>query len=136
MAHTTEFRKKTPEKWRRVWDQLYSGKNIMILLEPLISEIYYQIEGLSGKSAARHYLFRLKGMQNTVIPLSDMDKVAFLAGEIKMRYKQDKISLVDSYLIAAAIKERATIYTTDHAVRDSARQEKCEVQYLPKQSLS
>jgi predicted nucleic acid-binding protein len=135
MVHTTEFQEKTPEKWKKTWNQVYLGKYIMILVEPLVSEIYYQITGLSGKSAAQRYLFKLKGMQNTDIPQREMDGIAFLAGDIKMKHKQHNISLVDSYNIAAAIKENATIYTTDLGVRDSARKEKCVVDFLPKESL-
>jgi predicted nucleic acid-binding protein len=136
MVHTTEFRRRTPEKWKRVWEQVYSDKYKLVLLEPLITEIYYQIVSLCGKIDAQCYLLKLKGIKNTdIIPHNKMDGVAFLAGDIIMKYKRHKISLVDSYIIAAAIKEKASIYTTDHGVRDSAKQEKCVVDYLPKESL-
>jgi predicted nucleic acid-binding protein len=136
MVHTAEFRRRTPEKWVRLWNQLYSGNRILVLIEPLISEIFYQIEKLSSKAAAQKYIFRIKGMQNTdVVPHADGDKIALLAGEIRYKHRQRNVSLVDSYIIATAIRENAAVYTTDHGVRDSAREEKCEVQYLPKESL-
>jgi hypothetical protein len=42
MAHEAQYRRKTPEKWQRIWSQLLAGRYILILTEPLISEIYYE----------------------------------------------------------------------------------------------
>lgn len=136
MAHLAEFQRKTPEKWKRIWNQFFSNNYIMIFTEPLISEIFYQIERKAGKDAARLYLFRLKGKRTMrVVPDKDGDKLAFLAGHIRVKHDRQGISLADSYTIAAAIMEGAVIYTTDHGVRDAARQEKCQVSYLPKEAL-
>lgn len=136
MVHLAEFKHKTPEKWKRIWNQFFSNNYIMILTEPLISEIFYQIEISGGKGAAQSYLLRLKGMKNArVIPDKDGDKIAFAAGEIRVRHRRHNISFVDSYTIAAAIIERAVIYTADHGVRDASKQEKCQVSYLPKEAL-
>jgi predicted nucleic acid-binding protein len=136
MVHTTEFRNRTPEKWEKIWKEVYSGKHLLILLEPLITEIYYKIVSLCGRNDAQCYLLKLKSMKNTnIIPDSKMDEVAFLAGDIRMKHNLHNLSLVDSYIIAAAIKEKASIYTADHGVRISAKQEKCIVYWLPKESL-
>ena len=137
MAHLAEYQGKTPEKWKRILKQLFSGNYMMILTEPLISEIFYQVEIRDGKSAAQSYLLKLKSMKNVhVMPDKDGDIMAFAAGSFKVKHKRHKVSLVDSYIIAAAVTEGATIYTTDPGVRDAAKQEKrCHVDYLPKEAL-
>lgn len=136
MAHLAQFQSKTPEKWKRIWNQFFANNYIMILTEPLISEIFYQLESDAGKDVARSYLLRLKSRKNLrIAPDKDGDKLAFLAGHIRVKHAGRGISFVDSHVIAAAITETAVIYTTDHGIRDAAKQENCQVSYLPKESL-
>jgi len=136
MAHLAEYKGKVPEKWQRVWNQLSLDIGILILTEPLVSEIYYRIAILDGQIAAERYLLTLKSKKNIrVIPRGDGDKMAFQAAKYKLKHKRHGISVVDSYILAAALTERATIFTADHGIRDAGNEEKCSINYIPKEEL-
>lgn len=137
MAHLAEYKHKTPEKWQKYWNSLYSGEDILFLTEPLVSEVYYVIKKESGSNAAECYLIRLKGMKNVkVIPKNDGDKMAFQAGELKVKYHENNISLVDSYVIASALTEHATICTSDEGIQKAASAENLCVNFIPKKALT
>jgi predicted nucleic acid-binding protein len=136
MAHIAEYKGKTPEKWQRVWNQLSLDRSIIILTEPLVSEIYYRIAILDGQIAAECYLLTLKSKKNIrIIPCGDGDKMAFQAAKYKLKHRRHGISVVDSYVLAAALIERATIFTADHGIRDAGNEEKCSINYIPKGEL-
>lgn len=134
MAHVAEYRKRTPEKWQVFWNHLKTGRAVLILTEPLISEIYYRIQMQGGKDDAENYLVVLKSRKNVrVIPEYDGDKMAFEAGRLKVKHSD--LSLVDCYILAAALTEGATVFTADQGIMEAAAKEGCKVSFIPKRAL-
>jgi rRNA-processing protein FCF1 len=70
-----------------------------------------------------------------VIPKGDGDKMAFQAGAIILRHKKHNISMVDSYILSAAMTEGAIILTADNGIREAAEEEHCEVNFIPQKEL-
>ncbi|WP_337862300.1 hypothetical protein [Nitrososphaera sp.] len=107
------------------------------MTEPLISEIFCRIEMLDGGIAAQCYLLALKNRKNVrIVPDGGGDKMAFQAGGLlKLKHKTHSISIVDCYVLAAAQIERAVIYTADHGIWHAAKEEKCNVSFIPKEGL-
>jgi predicted nucleic acid-binding protein len=136
MAHEARYRNKTPPKWQIIWNQLVSGKYFMVLTEPHISEIYNVLEILGGAIGAECYLRLLKGMSNVkVVPSGDGDKMAFTAGQLVRKHRNHNISIVDAYIIAAAVMNKAMIYTADEGLMKAAKKERCEVNFIPGEEL-
>ncbi len=77
----------------------------------------------------------MKGLRN--IKMVDIDdNSAFEASRLYLSMRKHSISLVDSFVLAIAKKERAKVFTSDHKLRNAARDIKVEVNYLPRESLS
>lgn len=124
------FEDNLPEKWTRQWKEVRMGTSKLILIEPLISETYYKNVPKYGKKRCKEKVYWMKALPKIYIhPLDDND--AILAGDIKTHYKGKGLSLVDCFLIAVAKANNAKIFTTDTGVRDIARSEKVQVDYLP-----
>jgi len=120
-----------PEKWLRIWKQIRSGTYRLFLTEPVISELYYLIEENYGRDSATAKVLALKAMRHEL--QGDPDKLSFLAADLRARH--NNLSIADRFSIAAAIIYSGRLLTTDHGIRDAARKERCEVDYLPREEL-
>ena len=123
-----------PDKWRRHWKEATVGNKHLILFELLVAEIMNQLTIRKGQNASRNRMFWLKGLRNTWMVDVD-DNTAFEASRIYLSMKGHSLSLVDSFLLAIAKKERAKVFTSDHRLRDAARAIKIDVNFLPKDVL-
>ncbi|MEM4160687.1 MAG: PIN domain-containing protein [Thermoplasmata archaeon] len=119
-----------PEKWSRIWSEIRVGQRSLILIEPLVSEIYYKNVLRVGKKSAKDMIMWLKSLKKAEIHSLD-DNDAMNAGAIKVDYSNYDLSLVDCFLLAIARRYNALILTTDHSIRDAARNMKVEVNFLP-----
>ena len=121
---------KTPEKWDRIWREIRMGKRSLILIEPVISEIYYKNIPKFGMKKTKDRILGIKSYSRAeIISLDDND--AFNAGEIKIRFSNYNLSLVDCFLLSVGRKHKALILTTDHLIRDVAKKIGVEVNFLP-----
>lgn len=119
-----------PEKWIRYANEVRKGERILLLFEPLISEIFYKNEPKFGISTCREKIYWLKSLPKVEIhKLTDTD--ALDAGEIKIRNSQYDLSLVDCYLLSIGKRRNSIILTTDHGVRDVGKKIGVEVNYYP-----
>ncbi len=136
MVHHAIYKDKLPEKWAAKWRLIKSGKDILLLNEPQIAEIFFKLERSYGQDEARTYIFRIKCLDNSrLIPRKEDDNLSFYSGHIRNQYRKFGISSIDSYLISIAKHENATLFSTDLPLRNVARKEKISVDYLPKESL-
>lgn len=104
------------------------GQRGLVLIEPLVSEMYYMNVWKFGKKKTKDKILGLKSFKEAEeYSLDDND--AINAGAIKVDYKN--LSLVDCFLLSVAKKQNALILTTDHSIRDVARKLRVEVSFLP-----
>ena len=121
---------KTPEKWSRIWREIRMGQRGLILIEPLVSEMYYKNILKFGKKGTKDKILGLKSLKKVdIYPLNDND--AINAGAIKVDYSSSSLSLVDCFLLSVAKKQNALILTTDYPIRNVARKLKVDVSFLP-----
>ena len=124
------FSKNVPEIWERYVKQVRKGERILLLFEPLISEIFYKNEPNFGISECKTRILQLKALPKVEFhTLTDTD--AINAGEIKVRYKEYDLSLVDCYLLTVGKHRKSIILTTDHTVRDVGKKIDVEIIYHP-----
>jgi len=123
-----------PEKWRRQWKEATVGNKSLLLFEPLIAEIFYQLTRQKGESAAVNRILWLKGLPTITMVKLD-DNIAMDAGRFRRR-REFNISLVDAFALAISKKKRAELFTTDHGIRDAGKKIGVNVNYLPKEALS
>src|SRR5262249_19441580 len=132
-----------PEKWEEAWcDSAHTG--ILYIAEPLISEVYYQIAKRKGHDSARNCITKMKSLKGAKMFLSmEDDELAIEAAciRLKSQLKKNKkefgtLSMTDAYLVALARKMDSKLFTTDHVIRDSAREHGCKVDWLPKEELT
>jgi len=120
-----------PEKWKRPWNDIRRGLGTSYILEPVISESYYQLlrKGIS-KDQVENLIVRLKGVKG--VNVIDIDnKIAFLSGYYRWRFKMLSLSLVDCFLLAVGFKNKAKIYTTDEKLKIAAKKLNISCDYLP-----
>jgi len=123
-----------PEKWRRQWKEVTVGNKKLILFEPLIAEIMYQMIKEKGDGVASNRILWVKGLPNAeIVELND--HIAFAAARIFLKFKKYSISLVDSFSLAIAKSKRAEIFTTDYGLRRAGNDFKVRVNFLPKEAL-
>ena len=126
-----------PEKWQLAWNRCaYEGT--VLIMEPLVSEIYYQLAKAIGHESAQNGILKIKGLKGVrMFPIEEDDDLAMEAGRIHLKAQQNgsEVSFVDAYLIAICKKTGAMIHTTDHAIRDIARRYRCKVNWLPLNEL-
>lgn len=134
MVHISCFEDRVPNKWKRQWDQIRFGHYELLLTEPLISEIFYMLESEYGRDEAKTYILRLKSLRSTKI-LTDRDECAFLSAHLKHKYRKYNLSMIDSFILALGKIEKAQICTTDHGLRDAAKEERCNISFLPIESI-
>jgi predicted nucleic acid-binding protein len=119
-----------PEKWSMKWKFIREGRAELILIEPLISEVFYKNVPKKGKKVSKNKIFWLKSLKKGEIYRME-DNDAILAGEIKIKYSNKGISLVDCFLIAVGKRQSASLFTTDPGIRDVARKLNVKVDYIP-----
>lgn len=61
--------------------------------------------------------------------ISDNDAVK--AGQFYTKYRKFGLSIVDTYVLTVAERERARLVTTDKGLRDAARDADVDMDYLP-----
>ena len=118
-----------PEKWRRHWDDIKFGEAQMILIEPLVCEVYYKNVPQRGKRGTLDRILWLKSLPQITIYEPD-DNDALFAGDLKLRHPS-ALSIVDCFILAATRSTRARLITTDHSMRDAARRVGLRVDWLP-----
>lgn len=124
------FSENLPEIWDMYFKQVRKGERILLLFEPLISEIFYKNEPNFGISVCKDKIYQLKALPRVEIHrLNDND--AINAGEIKVRYSKYDLSLVDCYLLSIGKSRKCMIITTDHNVRDVGKKIDVEIKYHP-----
>ncbi len=133
MVHVSAVRE-VPDKWRRQWKEATIGNKTLILFEMLVAEIHSKLTLRKGQNASRNRMLWLKGLRNTKMVDVD-DNLAFEASRIYLRLRVHSLSLVDSFLLAIAEKERARVFTSDHSLRDAAREMRIDVNFLPEGAL-
>lgn len=117
-----------PEKWVRYANEIRKGERILLMFEPLISEIFYKNVPVFGISKCRDKIYWLKSLPKVEIhTLTDND--ALDAGEIKVQQLQYGLSLVDCYLLSIGKRRNSIVLTTDHGVRDVGKKIGVEVKY-------
>lgn len=117
-----------PEKWVRYSTGVREWKIVLLLSEPLISEIFYKNVSKFGHAECRKHILLLKSLSHVEIhSLTDSD--AINAGEIKIRLSQYGLSLVDYYLLSIGRPHKSIILTTDHGVKDAGRKIGVEINY-------
>ncbi len=119
-----------PEKWLRHWKDVKEGRGTLILFEPLISEIFYRNTPKLGKKACKDKILWLKSLPRAEIHQLG-DNEAIDAGNIKIDFAKNNLSLVDCFLLSVGKRYSCKIFTTDHSVRDVARELRINVDYLP-----
>jgi len=134
MAHAAAM-SGMPEKWRRAWKEVTIGHKSLILLEPLVAEMTSKLSPRIGIARARQRILWLKSLRNTSVVSPD-DNEAIEAGFAKMRYKAAGLSLVDAFILTIARRQGAKVFTTDRGLRDTCRESKVEVDFLPLEELS
>ena len=134
MVHVHAY-DRIPEKWQRQWKEATVGSKPLILFEPLIAEILYQLTEKKGYNTASSRIYWLKALSNTkIIPLDkDHDEIAFAAASAFKEFKEHGLSLVDSFSLVIAKEERADIFTTEHGLRDAGNDFGVRVSFLPKE---
>lgn len=106
------------ERIKKYFDNIFTGKSEGYILEINLAEFYYKTAEILGLETAE---VRYRMIRNSDIKQISTSKEATKeAAIIKLRNK-DKLSLADSFLIAEAKILKATILTTDKAVKEIAK---------------
>ena len=135
MVHLAFRGGRVPEKWTLMWTDIRHGRRSLILVESIVAETYYQISKTDGEDEALDHVLWLKGLLRTrVVPVDD--NLAMTAGRLRARYggKHD-LSLADCFALAAARHTGAQLVTTEHGLRDCARELRIDVSWLPRTIL-
>ncbi|PKP56708.1 MAG: hypothetical protein CVT89_05750 [Candidatus Altiarchaeales archaeon HGW-Altiarchaeales-2] len=117
-----------PEQWSQIWNQIRNKKALLILIEPVVSEMYYKNVQKFGDKEVVDKILWVKSLNTELYSLDDND--AIYAGKIKAKYPKT-FSLVDCFILAVANKRHALVLTTDHDIRDEANKIKVNVNYIP-----
>lgn len=116
-----------PGKWSDIWRNIRMGGQGIILIEPLVGEMYYKNAPKLGLKEVKNNIMGLKGFRKAeVYKLKDSDAIE--AGKIKLEHRD--LSLVDCFIMAVAKRHRAVILTTDPGIRDAAREMRIDVNFM------
>ena len=129
---TIVIKKRPSEIWSYKWEEIKEGRAYLLLFESLIAELFYQLIKRKQEKIVCEDILRIKGLPLTRIIQLD-DNFAFKAG--KFRYQFQEISTVDAFSIAIAERNKGMIFTTDHYLRNAAKEMNVKVSYLPKEEL-
>lgn len=128
MALVWALQHELPDKWVRSWDEVAGRRRQLLLFEPLISEVYYQLSRRINSMNAKSSIIGLKSNPGVIIhPLDDND--AILAGQFKNTFHG--LSLVDCYNLALAQRHKAKIFSTDIQLREAAKSKGVMIDYIP-----
>lgn len=95
---------------KKLLDEIKLGRAVGSTSEPNLAELYYKTCEKLGRETARiRYLSIRRYGLSIVAPDEGLSR---MAGELKCKYR-GKLSLVDAYIAAVAITERATLVTSD-----------------------
>ena len=119
----------TPEKWSRIWREIRMGQRGLVLIEPVVSELYYKNISRFGKKNTRDLIYGFKSMPRAEIHELD-DNDAINAGAIKIDYSSYGLSLVDCFLLAVGRRLRADVVTTDPSVREAGRKLGVKINFI------
>ncbi|PKP55722.1 MAG: hypothetical protein CVT88_08615 [Candidatus Altiarchaeales archaeon HGW-Altiarchaeales-1] len=122
-----------PQKWSQIWNRIRNKQSHLILIAPVVSEIYYKNVPKFGEKKVKDKILWLKSL-NQELPSLDYDD-AIKAGAIKIR-NPNNLSLVDCFILAVAGRRNSLILTTDTLIRDVAKNMKVNVSYIPFECLS
>ncbi|OQX18117.1 MAG: hypothetical protein BWK75_06890, partial [Candidatus Altiarchaeales archaeon A3] len=88
-----------PQKWSQFWNQVRNKQAGLILIAPVVSEIYYKNVPKFGEKKVKDKILWLISL-NKELPSLDYDD-AIKAGAIKIR-NPNHLSLVDCFILAVA----------------------------------
>lgn len=129
---TIVIKKRPPETWFYKWEEIREGRAYLLLFESLIAELFYQLIKRKQEKIVCENILRIKRLPSSRIIQLD-DNLAFKAG--KFRYQFQEISTVDAFSMAIVERNKGMIFTTDHSLRDAAKEINIKVSYLPKEDL-
>ena len=100
---------------KRYIDDVYEGRAEAFMCEVNVAEFMYNYARVFGWSAAlvRHSMLR----SSPIVVVGLDEELTVEAAKLKLKY-YDRLSLADCYLIALAKRNRATIITTDNAIKE------------------
>jgi predicted nucleic acid-binding protein len=98
---------------------------IGIILHPVLVEFYYKHWQKFGYQSAQTKTLTLQ--QTNFSEYKPLDTDVFNIGKLKI--KHPRLSLVDCYLIVAAINTSSTILTTDGLIKDIAKSKVVKLEY-------
>jgi len=121
---------RTPEKWIPIWRKIRDGHQNLLLIAPLISELYYKNAPSFGKKRVKKKIDWVKKLHRADVHKLDYND-AINAGEIKVNYTRYGLSLADCFLLAVGKRFGAMIVTTDLQIKNVARKMKANVSFIP-----
>ncbi|MGP8068620.1 MAG: type II toxin-antitoxin system VapC family toxin [Candidatus Bathyarchaeia archaeon] len=95
---------------KRLLDEVRNGRAEGSTCEPNLAELYYKTCEKLGRETARIRYFSIRRAGLSV--LAPNENLSRSAGELKCRHR-GRLSIVDAYVLAIAIEERATLITSD-----------------------
>jgi len=131
MVHLAFREGRVPEKWTLMWTDIRHGRRSLVLTESLVAETFYHISRAYGEKEALERVLWLKGLPKTRLVLVD-DNLAIMAGRLRARFGgSHDLSLTDCFALAVARSTGAQLVTTEHGLRDCARELGADVSWLP-----
>ncbi len=119
-----------PEKWVPYWRGASEGTKTLILFEGLVAEMFYKLAEKRGFNFGRQKVAFVKSLRGVrVQPVTDED--AIRAGEIHIRTRRHRISLMDAWVLAIASRTSARVVTTDSGLQQASKMLGVEVDHLP-----
>jgi len=119
-----------PEKMVHIWKQITGGTRTLLLIEPVVSEVYYKNVPKFGKKVVKDKILWLKALKSAEEYRLD-DNDAMLAGSFKVERSGSGLSIVDCYIIAVAKRTGSLILTTDKQIRNVAKENGVQLEYIP-----
>ncbi len=100
---------------RRYIEDVYAGRAEAFMLEVNVAEFLYNYAKVFGWDAALVKHSMLRSSPITILGVDE--ELTITAAKLKLRY-YNRLSLADCYLLALARRKRATVVTTDQALKD------------------
>lgn len=100
---------------KKLFDAVKQGKAVGSTCELNLAELYYKTCEKLGREAARIRYLSLRRYGLNIVPPNE--HLSRLAGELKCKHR-GKLSLVDAYVVALAITDRATLVTSDSQISE------------------
>ena len=103
------------ERVKKLVDQIRRGSSIGLTCETNLAELYYKTCEKIGRETARTRDLSVR--RSGISILAPNEKLSQLAGDLKYRHR-GSLSLVDAYVVAAAMLEKATLLTSDSRIAE------------------